>query len=201
MRTETILKTIYNIDDVLKNETLKQKVLQKHSDINTDYDWYNFTLNDFENELNQQGFEDVNISFSVFYSQGDGASFTCKSVDLDKLANILFDKQLINEKNCKLIMALYNNGYIYASIYRHNTRYCHERSTTFCLENNFTHEYKRVEKILCNFENVVSDYIVNINCHIYDKLEKEYEYLQSDKAIIETLEANNYEFDENGNIY
>ena len=34
----------------------------------------------------------------------------------------------------------------------------------------------------------------------YRLLEREYEYLTSDDAIKETIEANEYEFDENGNL-
>lgn len=39
---------------------------------------------------------------------------------------------------------------------------------------------------------IIEDYLI--------MLQNEYEYLSSEEAIIETIEANEYEFDENGNI-
>jgi hypothetical protein len=50
--------------------------------------WSEFTLDDWKETLTEMGFgydkDSVDISFSGFWSQGDGASFTCKSFDFPK---------------------------------------------------------------------------------------------------------------------
>lgn len=41
-------------------------------------DWYQFTIADWKQQLHEKGFEDADIQFSGFWSQGDGASFTAR---------------------------------------------------------------------------------------------------------------------------
>lgn len=44
--------------------------------------WYEPLIEDAVNELAENGFEDAEIAFTGFWSQGDGASFTCKRIDV-----------------------------------------------------------------------------------------------------------------------
>lgn len=44
--------------------------------VNTDHDWWNCTVDTYKQALAEIGFNDADITFSGFYSQGDGASFT-----------------------------------------------------------------------------------------------------------------------------
>lgn len=48
-------------------------------------DWYRETVNDLEKELEEKGWEGVDIQFSGFWSQGDGASFEADSIDLQRI--------------------------------------------------------------------------------------------------------------------
>lgn len=57
----------------------------------TDHDWWDSVYEIWQSALAQLGFEDAKISFSGFWSQGDGASFTCASVDVRKLITFLLD--------------------------------------------------------------------------------------------------------------
>jgi hypothetical protein len=47
----------------------------------------------------------------------------------------------------------------------------------------------------------MQDKIEELNRKIYKDLNAEYDYLESDEAVMETLEANEYEFTEDGRIY
>ena len=38
-------------------------------------EWYEHTINDFKDSLESLGFEEVQINFTGFWSQGDGACF------------------------------------------------------------------------------------------------------------------------------
>ena len=73
--TQTIL---YDIDDLKKpeNKHLKARVLDKYNDINTSHEWYDNIEDDIKEELKQLGFYNVDMRFSGFWSQGDGASIT-----------------------------------------------------------------------------------------------------------------------------
>lgn len=76
MRQETILKTYLKFNELSPSQ--QTKVLDKNRDINVDDQWYEFTYEAYTNKLSKLGFYDIKLSFSGFYSQGDGASFSAK---------------------------------------------------------------------------------------------------------------------------
>lgn len=93
----TITKIVYTFKELLdlsKEGKASQKAVEraKHwlQEAATDFDWYSCVLDFWEHALDQIGFENAEISFSGFWCQGDGASFTA-SVDLDKLVAFLAD--------------------------------------------------------------------------------------------------------------
>lgn len=49
-----------------------------------DYEWWDCVEDDWKERLEKKGFMDPKISFSGFWSQGDGASFTCRYIDFQK---------------------------------------------------------------------------------------------------------------------
>jgi len=51
------------------------------------------------------------------------------------------------------------------------------------------------------FEEWITETLRDYAKELYRDLEKEYEYLSSEKVIIETIEANEYEFTEDGKLY
>jgi hypothetical protein len=57
----------------------------------TDHDWYDYIQELWQNALEQTGFEDAEIQFSGFCSQGDGASFTSR-VNTTKLVEFLLSE-------------------------------------------------------------------------------------------------------------
>lgn len=63
---------------------VQEKVIDEHRDWNVEagYDWWENVYEDWTRRLEELGFNDVEISFSGFSSQGDGASFTAKSIDV-----------------------------------------------------------------------------------------------------------------------
>lgn len=70
--------------DELSEET-KEKVLKKFHDINIDHEWWDPTIDQIKNELEDEfGLYDIEIKFSGFASQGDGASFTGKIIEFGK---------------------------------------------------------------------------------------------------------------------
>lgn len=64
--------------------THQMALIERHRDINVDYEWWRPTIEHFVERVNELGldvkFDDV--QFSGFWSQGDGASFTFTSYSL-----------------------------------------------------------------------------------------------------------------------
>jgi hypothetical protein len=77
MRQETVVKTYLKFSELTEKQ--KEKVLCKNYDINVDGDyWYEHLKDEFETKLKKLGFYKIQIQFSGFSSQGDGASFSAK---------------------------------------------------------------------------------------------------------------------------
>lgn len=167
------------------NEEQKKKVLDKQRDINTDYDWSADLINEYREDLEALGFSNVEINFTGFACQGDGASFTgnfaipnkrqakkrlesfkerCGIEKFVTLAEKLLDNQFTKEDKEEGV-----------NIYRINSRYYHENTI----------------KSDCDF---VDEWAREYSKVIYRSLEKQEEYLTSDDAVKETIEANDYEF-------
>jgi hypothetical protein len=200
MRQVTIEKKLYNFNE-LSNE-VQQKVIEKNYDINVNDDyWFEYIIEDFkENEY----FDIENVYFSGFYSQGDGAMFEYSGIK-EKLFNEFLDTLNLSPLRKDIIS---NNIYIYASG-KQKGHYYHENScshdTNFNIDNFnwLRHErtYKALENILIDFEGYVIEKYKDICRNLYRTLEEEYNYQTSEEAIIETIEANEYEFEEDGKIY
>lgn len=150
------------------SEEIQQKVLDKYRYLNTEnIEWYEYTVDHFKQELEiEYGFADVEIRFSGFASQGDGASFTGKIDDLIKFLSKTGIEPSIDFDGTR-------------------DRYYHERTVKIDFE---------------QLEDEIEDWRID-KCHeIYKALEEEYDDLTSDERIIETIEANDYEFDEDGKL-
>lgn len=126
-------------------------------------DWHEDVISDYERELHEMGFLEPKIEFTGFYSQGDGASFTCESVDLPVLLRHLI-KEGFNHQSPQmeaahdgirtmaaligwdaldvprpvldLVYELEDNDLFTISIWRSGHRYYHERSTELSVELN-----------------------------------------------------------------
>lgn len=92
-----ITKTVYSFQELLDGEkagTVKAAAVEKArtwlSEGATHFDWWDCTYEWWTKALEQIGFMQPDISFSGFWSQGDGASFTCKrGVDKNTLIEFL----------------------------------------------------------------------------------------------------------------
>lgn len=91
-----ITKTVYSFKEMIAKFGESGKPTERARrwliDSVTDHDWWEFIYGEWKNALELIGFSDAEISFRGFWSQGDGASFTCKRVDLEKLIPFLSAK-------------------------------------------------------------------------------------------------------------
>jgi hypothetical protein len=85
-----ITKTVYTFRELLaKGDTgAIDRARDWLREGQTDYNWWEYIYELWVAALDQIGFENAQIEFSGFWSQGDGASFTAR-VDLEKLIAFL----------------------------------------------------------------------------------------------------------------
>lgn len=209
-------------------ENIQEKAIDNLRDINTDHQWWEYSFDYFKELLASAGFENADISFSGFWSQGDGASFTA-DCDAQKILNSMFlenegqiawlikkgltDKAMEELKRWNLWFTMAeNHGSIQFSIYRHLSRYSHENTVSpeVTIDGDYQDigEWKNgawnsvfMSKVNWDMlQSMFEEYVRNWCQKIYKDLEEEYDYLTSTEVIREMIDANGYMFDENGNI-
>ena len=198
MRTVVEKFNVYKYEEL--SEKAKEVAISEYADCNTGMGWDEFYLENEVEFLNTLGFKDSNINYSGFWSQGDGASFTCEEVDLDKVLKAINFK-FKNERMRKLVL-----GVVEVTITRSGyCRYYHENSTQVSIQYNLGIHHSRVMKaldeIIENLENAIGNYIIKLNRQIYKALEEAYEVETSEERVAEAIEINEIEFLENGKTY
>ena len=204
----------------------QENALENNRDINVDYGgWEDGVTEGFKEDMREIGIDDITISFSGFYSQGDGASFTSEDIDTRKLFNAIgiksndaLDMEVGDERSrgenkefYDLLDTLEDVGHlernrikpeeIRVSIERTDNRHVHYNTVRANVEiwdepDGWEEPYGFTDDL----EDKVTEYVRGLCKDLYRKLENEYEHLTSDESVKETLIDNDYEFDEEGNI-
>lgn len=188
-----------------------QEFIEKHRDFNVNHEWWDSVCDDFNRICEILGIEldKHEPSFSGFWSQGDGASWAGKyraktilsythmgSVPTYDLApqqireHAPKDETLhkIADELC-LLARIYRP--VYVVVGRHGHNYVH--SATMCVS-----EWEYFDDYTDDVDEAIADHIETtlltqfraLANWLYATLEVEYEYLTSDEAVIESLEAN-----------
>jgi hypothetical protein len=192
MRDVTLKTKVCGIGEL--HGDIREKVLERYRNINVgDSYWYESTYEHWKEKLEALGYREPEIQFSGFWSQGDGASFTCKEIDLrtwikaHKAGNRY--RALISHLDC-----------VSGQIKRGEYRYVHY-NTIFAELEITEHHSGKAESQLLELEWAVKNDAQELSQQIYRELEADYEAETSDEAIEDTLAGNAYEFFENGDDY
>jgi len=186
MLTKSI--NLYTFEEL--DGAIKEKVLDRHRDIDVDGNWYEFVYEQWVAKLNKIGFKDANIHFSGFYCQGDGACFDAKP-DLRIL-------RLKKGKKFHPIDHLIRNDYIYGKIEGYSSHYCHERTRRFEIIDQLADISKEQSLLITELEDAIEKARLSLCQEIYHDLRVEYEYLTSDDHVTETLIEGDFLFQVNG---
>lgn len=158
---ETRTYTVYKFHELPEN--VQEKAIEKLSDINVDYEWWDFVYED----ANTVGLEIT--GFDIYHGTIDG-------------------NLILSVADC------------ICAIYKHHGKTCE----TYKTAQRYRKEAYRLEKLvnqddIAN-ENLMREFKYDLLEDYLTILRKECEYLTSREAIIETIEANNYDFTEDGKI-
>lgn len=195
-----------------------REFLDKHREINVDYDWWGSIYDDFHEICTILGIElydDREPCFTGFWSQGDGASWTghyraIKYVPVKAEVIHIYDEAPIKirahapeddalhgiaDRLC-MLNRLYTP--FCARVTRSSSHYVHD-----CTMQIYSWEFYDDERnedvpseIAEHMENELTDIFRDLARWLYKTLEHEYDHLTSDEAVAETLEANEIEEEE-----
>jgi len=211
-----------------------QKTIDKYRDINIEPLWWEFVYDDFEQICKILGvvLDKDEPSFSGFWSQGDGASFTGAYHDRgiewqgewgeagtphqmrlvathyaetapEKIREYAPKDEVLHTiaDELRILSRLY--GPLDAKIERSSRgNYVHDG--TMAVEVYLERYDSNVEDvdeasattIVAHVEALFLEQMRDLACWLYKQLEKEHDYLTSDEAVIEALEANEIENEE-----
>ena len=219
----TVYKTYKEWEEEGRKDVL-ELIVKNEEEINTSDDfWYECTISDWAYKLQELGFDVIEeeyktkkvynkdlsqwedrrylatsyqIAFRGFCSQGDGASFTGwvePSKWIEKNSPVKYAR----------IKKLIDSGAIdvYKFKITRTGRYVHEKSTDIQYEwnNLWSRNHPNIETLIYELEADMTEQMVDLSKQIYSDLENEYEYLQSEEAIVNMIQQNDYEYDEFGN--
>lgn len=209
MRTITTEKTVYSFNEL--SESAKENARDWYRNGNLDYDWWQFVYDDAVTigailgieigdrpvrVMNGKTWYKPDICFQGFYSQGDNSSFsgsysyakgikkTIRShapqdTELHRIADEL---QALQSRCFYAVSARIDHGYRYGIIV------------------SVDYDPPNYQSLPGDVEQEIEDLLKDFNSWIFSRLESEYEYLNSDQAVDESIVANEYEFDEYGGI-
>ena len=188
-----ILKTYYDLDDI------KEEAINRNRYINVgDPDWYDPVFDNWQTKLKEIGFTNIEIYFSGFCNQGDGACFDA-DIDNTLVVTHLVKMGRISKTEAESILKLQDGFELKIRKNSYASRYSHGRTRYVTIEHlDMDNEEQeiRVER----FAEQVELLRLELSDAIYSALNIHYDYLTCDDAVYETLIANNYYFESNGKI-
>lgn len=207
MRTEEV--KIYKFDEL--DEKGKRKAREWFKEGYPDYEWWDDIFYIFIEKVKKYGInlDEKDINFSGFGSQGDGASFVCDNVDLDKFLEytgikIKHGLRKIFIDNTHLFVERINHHYYHESTVQANVYYSDIGYNDYYAD----YEAQKRNKIdkyldyiayqLCDKLDELKDALCN---ELYKDLESYYYDLLSDECIDDDIIYNEYEFYEDGTRY
>jgi len=203
------------------------EAIEKNAYILVEYDeWFEDVIDLFKEDMEELGISDIEVSFTGFHSQGDGASFTSNRIDTKEFMTKALNMQSTTlldlgddtkKKNdlTDLVDDLRELGFkydkmeaddLYFSFDRTSSHYSHENTVTASLEltdypDDWEIETENIaDKFFKEVEEKAEDWRKDQSKELYDLLNKEYDSLTSEEVVKDMLISNEYEFKSDGTI-
>ncbi len=203
---ETICTTVYQFDELSDDAKQEARDWWREGGFDYDYEWWDGVYDLAKEAAGMLGIEIENIWFSGFSSQGDGACFVgAYTYSKGWRAKL---KTEFPEEHWKEIYEIgdalqaIQSKYFYqlTAYVTHCDRYYHEHSVNISID---IDQWSGIPNgcywgVSPDDDEALADALRNFMCWIYRTLEKEYDYLNSDENVDETIRANEYTFTEDG---
>ncbi len=208
---EIIETTVYQLGEL--SDAAKEKARAWYREIGFEYDWYDSVFEDFQRIAEILGIclktrpvrlmgggtrQEPQISFTGFWSQGDGASYQAfyafrKNATREIRSYAPQDTRLHAIADA-LLATQRRNFYQLRADVSHRGRYYHEYCMLIAVERNSP----TWQDMTADAEDAVIEALRDLARWLYRQLERAYEYLSSDEAVDETIAANQYTFTKTG---
>lgn len=187
--------TLYSFDEL--DEAAKEKAREWFREGNLDYDWWDFTYEDAKTIGKLMGIDITTIYFSGFWSQGDGACFVgnykYQTGSVKAVKDYAPQDQELHRIATGLRDAQRRSFYRLWAACSHSVHYYHEGCMKVHVEDN-DRPYDTSE----DAQEAITELLRDFARWIYRRLEEEYEWLQADEQVDESIRVNEYEFEEDG---
>lgn len=200
MRTITIEKTLYKFDEL--NDKAKEKCLDSFRQ-HDDFEFHaECVIEDAKECAKLIGINISKVYYSGFSSQGDGACFLGNYAYAKNSVKAIKDHAPKDETLHRIAteLAAIQKRYRYALIAQivHKGRYYHAYSTE--IDVSLSSDSSYASSVKTEDQDTVKELLRDYMNWVYKNLAQAYDYATSEECIKETIEANEYEFDENGRI-
>lgn len=188
-----VIDTIYSKSFIELNEEQKEKAIDIMREIEnqdtTPY-WSIDLVNQMKEKLVQYGIDDSEILWSGFCSQGDGASISTESINAE-----MFLRKVKAWSKFKGLRKFISEETISLSVRRVSHHYYHE----YCVSGNVEIAYcedvtAKQEQLVDDLQTLITNTIRDLSRELYKDLGNENDYHNSDEALIELINANDYNF-------
>lgn len=197
----TVSKEIYTFAEL--SEAAKEKARDWYRSGDLNYEWWDFVFEDAKTIGALMGIEIDNIYFSGFASQGDGAQFVGSYAYKRGALAAVKDYAPLDATLAGIAANLQEeqrkNFYALSASVTATGRYSHPNCTDISVYDNRDHAYNGMASE--DAADGIAEFLRDFMYWIYKQLETEWDYLNSDEAIDETLTANEYEFTADGEFY
>lgn len=205
-------------------EEVIERMSEKYQDSIEDW-WYEEVIEEFKDDMQRYGIEDVNVYFSGFGSQGDGASFEGIVNDQELfLKNALGIHestpiiQIGDQKHSdKILNDLVDLGFddldldkydaedLSISFDKIDSRYHHDGTMSANISAGYDLDLKPQDerdpvKELEKLEEEATEWAQEEARNLYSKLESTWEELNTTEGVQDWIEQMDYDFDEEGNL-
>ncbi len=208
---DIIETTVYRLDEL--SDAAKDNARAWYREGGFDYDWYAFVFEDFQRIAEILGIrlktraarlygggtrQEPQISFTGFWSQGDGASYQAfyayrKNATREIRSYAPKDTRLHAIAD-DLQVAQRRNFYQLRADVSHRGHYYHE----YCMAISVERDSPTCQDMTEDAEDAVIEALRDLARWLYRQLERERDYLSSDEAVDETIAANEFTFTETG---
>lgn len=199
MKTVMKLETVYSFDEL--PEEVQQKVIDNNRDINTDYEWWQVTIDHYIDMFSLCGLDIDNIYFSLGYSQSDYCSFSGASWSYKKGWKKALLSEFGSDHVKKEIIPIFEAMQKQASKVFYDLSFSYNNDGNFRRSYNLSIEDSYTDETYNEIESEIRDLISELEQIVYYALRKQCGWLSNDEQIIETLKSNDYMFTIDGEIY
>lgn len=189
--------TVYKFSEL--TDAAKERAIEDWNRDGLDYEWWDSVYEDAKTIGELMGIRVDKIFFSGFWNQGDGACFEGSYEYKKGSVKAVVDYAPQDEDLAKIVKGLQaeqrRNFYGLSAEVKQHGHYMHE----FCTEIDVQRD-NIPWGVSHETDEAIKDLLRDFMRWIYRNLEREHEYLTSAESVTETIEANEYEFTEAGEM-